>query len=236
MFSLTALPPPAPWTGLAPDAPDAPRRADAAADARQRIGDFPGAQRLPTRDLELYVVRDFLPPATCAALIAAIDAGRTPSTVVADDPIPNFRTSETCYLDARDPSARGVETQLDALTGIAAVHGELMQGQRYGVGQEFKPHHDFFDTRQRYWQDQALMGGQRTWTAMAFLNTPEDGGRTAFPEAGLTISPRAGNLLVWNNLDPYGLPNQASLHQGMPVLHGVKYVLTKWYRERPWCR
>jgi len=26
------------------------------------------------------------------------------------------------------------------------------------------------------------------------------------------------------------------LHQGMPVEQGVKYVLTKWYRERPWCR
>jgi len=28
--------------------------------------------------------------------------------------------------------------------------------------------------------------------------------------------------------------NDFSLHQGMPVEAGVKYVLTKWYRERPW--
>ena len=52
--------------------------------------------------------------------------------------------------------------------------------------------------------------------------------------AKVRITPRKGNLLVWNNLDEQGAPNMASLHQGMPVIAGVKYVITKWYRERPW--
>lgn len=74
---------------------------------------------------------------------------------------------------------------------------------------------------------------------MVFLNAPEAGGRTNFPTAGLMITPRTGNLLVWNNMDALGARNAASLHQGMPVergVKGVKYVLTKWYRERPWHR
>ena len=37
-----------------------------------RLGATKGAQRVPTRDLELYVVRHFLDPAGCAALIVAI--------------------------------------------------------------------------------------------------------------------------------------------------------------------
>ncbi len=214
--------------------PDTLGRADAAAIVGQRIAAFPGAMRMPARDLELYMIRDFIPPATCAALIAIIDASCEPSPVIADDPIPDYRTSETSYLTADDPAARSVEVLLDALTGIDPVHGELLQGQRYAVGQEFKAHHDFFDTDQLYWRDQVAIGGQRTWTAMAFLNEPEAGGRTNFPTAGMTVSPRAGNLLVWNNIDEFGVPNQASLHQGMPVEAGFKYVLTKWYRERPW--
>ena len=34
-------------------------------------------------------------------------------------------------------------------------------------------------------------------------------------------------------MDSKGEPNPYSIHQGMPVLSGVKYI-TKWHRERPW--
>jgi prolyl 4-hydroxylase len=77
-------------------------------------------------------------------------------------------------------------------------------------------------------------GGQRTWTVMMFLNDVEAGGHTYFPNANVKITPRQGNLLAWNNLDKNGDPNPFSLHQGMPVEAGVKYIITKWYRERPW--
>jgi prolyl 4-hydroxylase len=215
---------------------DAWIRSEAAQRVREELVDSHRAVRLPARDLELYVVRDFLNARQCAALVAIIDADRIPSPVVADNPVPAFRTSETCYLYPTEPVVAAIGRSLDQLTGIDPVHGETLQGQRYAVGQQFKPHHDFFHTDQAYWPEQAASGGQRTWTAMAFLNEPEAGGRTAFPTAGITITPRTGNLLIWNNLDAFGMPNQASLHEGMPVEQGLKYVLTKWYRERPWCR
>jgi prolyl 4-hydroxylase len=215
---------------------DARCRSDAAGIVRGRIISFAGAVRLPAKGLELYVLRDFLTTRQSAELMALIDADRVPSPVVSDAPVPAYRTSETCYLQSANPVVAEVETKLDRLTGIDPVHGELLQGQRYGVGQEFKPHHDFFHTDQLYWREQAAMGGQRTWSAMAFLNEPEAGGCTNFPTAGIMIGPRAGNLLVWNNMDELGSPNHASLHQGMPVERGVKYVMTQWYRERPWCR
>lgn len=211
-------------------------RADEAEIVRHRIADFPGAVRMPAAGVELYIIRDFLSAAQCAELIALIDADRIPSPVVADDPVPAYRTSETCYLHPGDAAVAAVERSLGRLTGIDPVRGERLQGQRYGVGQEFKAHHDFFHTDQLYWREQVAVGGQRTWSAMAFLNEPEAGGRTNFPTAGVVVTPKTGNLLVWNNMDELGSPNAATLHQGMPVERGVKYVLTKWYRERPWCR
>jgi len=39
---------------------------------------------------------------------------------------------------------------------------------------------------------------------------------------------------VWNNADEDGLPNLRTLHAGNPVTRGVKYIITKWYRARPW--
>ena len=69
---------------------------------------------------------------------------------------------------------------------------------------------------------------------MIFLNVPEEGGQTNFPAAGVKVTPRAGNLLIWNNMKPDGTPNPFAMHAGMPVVRGVKYVLTRWYRARPW--
>jgi prolyl 4-hydroxylase len=210
-------------------------RSNSAALVREQIACYPDAVRMPTNGVELYIIRNFLTLDECASLIALIDAKRVPSPVVSDDPVPSYRTSETCYLYAGPDAVTAVETKLDLLTGLEPRYGEALQGQRYAVGQEFKPHHDFFDTGQLYWQDQVTMGGQRTWSAMTFLNEPEAGGRTNFPTAGVAITPKAGNLVIWNNMDEFGAPNAGSLHQGSPVERGVKYVLTKWYRERPWC-
>ena len=167
-------------------------------------------------------------------LIALIDKDRQPSGLLADTPDPEFRTSESCNLRLTDRINQQVERKINGLMGIQPEHGETIQGQRYAVGQQFKEHHDFFYKSEPYWPAQEREGGQRTWTAMIFLNEPEAGGQTAFPKAGIQVTPRTGNLLAWNNLDEYGEPNIYSLHTGRPVGGGVKYVVTKWYRERPW--
>lgn len=201
---------------------------------RNRLLQVPGIFQIPARNLDIFAVRDFLTPVECEGLIERIDADRRPSTVLAEDPDPEFRTSESCNLDHTDPLVRQVEAKITNLTGIDPRHGETIQGQRYAVGQQFKPHHDFFYTSEPYWQQQKDIGGQRTWTAMMFLNQPEAGGQTFFEKAGVRVTPRTGNLLIWNNLDALGEPNPFSLHQGMPVEGGHKYVITKWYRENPW--
>ncbi len=50
----------------------------------ETLASRPGIQRVPTRDLELYIVRDFLDLATCAEMMERIDRNRRPSTI-ADD-------------------------------------------------------------------------------------------------------------------------------------------------------
>lgn len=190
--------------------------------------------RIPAPGFELFVCRDFLPAADCAALIRRIDAHRIPSTIVGGHSDPEYRTSETCNLDPHSPLAKRVEARLAEFSGLDPRLGETIQGQRYAPGQQFKPHHDHFDPNSPHWEEQDRMGGQRTWTMMIFLNAPEAGGQTYFPKAKLKITPRAGHLLAWNNLTEEGRENDLSLHQGLPVEDGTKYIITKWYRERPW--
>ena len=201
---------------------------------RDRLSNTPNVVKVPSPQLDLFVARNFLTQEECDKLIAIIDTNRQPSGVLGPDMDPEYRTSESCNVNPFDPFIKQIEDKIAALMPIDRSHGETIQGQRYAVGQQFKPHHDFFYTDQPYWPEQERTGGQRTWTVMMFLNEPEAGGHTAFPEAGVKITPKTGNLLAWNNLTPAGYPNSYSLHTGTPVVEGVKYVITKWYRERPW--
>jgi prolyl 4-hydroxylase len=201
---------------------------------RARLNANPDVMAIPSKGLDIFIARAFLTPEECADMIALIDANRSPSKLLAPSGDPEFRTSESCNVHPANPLVRRIEEKLAALTGLDPTHRETIQGQRYAVGQQFKPHHDFFHEGQAYWQQMQETGGQRTWTAMAFLNTPEGGGQTHFEHAAVKVSPRAGNLLLWNNLTDEGTGNLYSLHHGMPVTAGVKYVITKWHRERTW--
>lgn len=198
------------------------------------IGAHPGIQRVPSRDLTLFIQRGFLSAAECDGLVARIETQRRPSTIADANGDQYFRTSETCDLDHGDPFVAAINARLDAFAGIATAHGEPIQGQRYAVGQEFKAHTDYFDPKGADYPKYCSVGGNRTWTLMIYLDAPAAGGATRFTKIGKTVQPETGKLLAWNNRLPDGQPNPASIHHGMKVRSGVKHVITKWYRERPW--
>jgi len=199
-----------------------------------RLGQLPGVQKVPNSKLNLFIKKDFVDASLCEALIARIDLERRPSTVSDHNGDPGYRTSETCDLRADEPLTQRVEAALAAFLGLDPAYGEPLQGQRYAVGQEFKQHTDYFEPLSPEYEKFCGVAGQRTWTAMLYLNTPEAGGATRFKVIDKTVQPETGKLLVWNNLRADGSGNPATLHHGMKVRAGTKYVLTKWYRQRPW--
>ncbi|MFC4292996.1 prolyl hydroxylase family protein [Sphingorhabdus arenilitoris] len=184
--------------------------------------------------VQLYVYQGFLGPADCKILIDKIDADAVPSTLYKGTEQAGFRTSYSCHLSRWDPDVGRIEARMSDVLGIDNDFAETMQGQRYQVGQEFKAHHDFFHPAQDYWQQEGPAGGQRSWTAMIFLNEPEEGGNTEFPNIGIGVRPQAGMLLIWNNMNMDGTLNYKTLHSGTPVQKGTKYIITKWYRQNNW--
>ena len=201
---------------------------------RQRLQRNPQAYRIPTDKAEIFAVGDFLSPTECARFIDMVDSSARPSALHDMEIARVFRTSSSGDFDPLDPFVRAASRRIDDLLGIDPSFGETIQGQRYQPGQEFKPHTDWFHTDQFYWELERERGGQRSWTAMAFLNVVPRGGTTHFTEIGIEVEPKPGVLLVWNNALPDGTPNPDTIHAGTPVVEGVKYVLTKWYRTRPW--
>jgi prolyl 4-hydroxylase len=201
---------------------------------RKRLAGNPEIYRVPAEQAEIFAVGDFLTADECARLVEQIDAVARPSAAYDSEYADAYRTSYSGNFDPADPLVRAVTRRTDDLLGIDPALGETLQGQRYLPGQEFKAHFDWFAPESGYWKTEYSRGGQRCWTAMAFLNPVEGGGATDFPKLGITIEPKPGALLIWNNADPDGLPNEMTMHAGMPVTRGVKYIVTKWYRVRPW--
>ena len=193
-----------------------------------------GVQKVPSPKLDLFIKKGFLDPDACRALIALIDGRPGPPTIADDSGDAAFRTSETCDLDSRYLVVAAVERKIAALTGLDPAHGEPVQGQRYAEGQEFKAHTDYFEPSGADFLRYCAVAGQRTWTVMIYLNEPSAGGATRFKTIGKTVQPETGKLLAWNNLKPDGSVNVNTLHHGMKVRSGTKYIVTKWYRERPW--
>lgn len=218
---------------------DAPAQDKAAllrvgAHVRRKLDADPRAYRFETDRAEIWAVGDMFDETECDRLIRLIDTTTVPSEVLAHGDAEAWRTSSSGNVDRNDPFIQMIEARIDSLLGLPYEYGETMQGQRYEAGQQFKYHLDLFWTKADYWKDESRRGGQRTITAMAFLNDVEEGGATEFTQLGLAVKPRRGALLIWNNNLPNGMPNEDTMHAGTPVVKGVKYVLTKWYRSRKW--
>ena len=201
---------------------------------RKRIASDPRTYKVETEKAEIFAFGDFLTGDECKKFCSMIDLIAKPSTLHLEHYSSGFRTSYSGDFDPYDPFVMGISRRIDDLLGINPVCGEPIQGQRYLKGQEFRPHNDWFYTSEKYWDLEQRRGGQRSWTAMAFLNEVEAGGETHFVDVGIKIEPKPGVLLVWNNANFQGTPNIHTLHAGLPVEKGEKYVITKWYRTKKW--
>jgi len=195
---------------------------------------FAGGMAIENPFLEMVVAPHFLNADECALLVEMIDANRAPSTIADGGTarVDGFRTSETCAFDPAHPLIQLLDMRIALFLGLGIEHGEGIQGQRYAVGQEFKAHTDYFESEHPDAVTNVARLGNRTWTAMIYLNEPEAGGETYFHHLEHGFVPETGAMLCWNNVGADGKPNPYTLHQGKPVIAGTKYIITKWFRER----
>jgi prolyl 4-hydroxylase len=133
-----------------------------------------------------------------------------------------FERGETTLIDR-------VEKRIAELLHWPLDHGEGLQVLRYRPGAEYKPHHDYFDPVHSGTPRILERGGQRVGTLVIYLNTPEGGGATTFPDVGLEVAPVRGNAVFFSYDRPH--VSTKTLHGGAPVTAGEKWVATKWLRE-----
>ncbi len=188
-------------------------------------------------DPAMALCEDILSAEECAEFLDfAAKRGLQPSTIVDDTsgaarPHPERTSTSLMLRRAETELVDRIEHRLAALTGWPVANGEGLQILRYRTGQEYRPHFDSFPDGAGG-AIHTARGGQRVNTVLIYLQSPERGGGTCFPSAGLTVCPRAGSAVIFHNVDEVGRRAAASLHAGLPVENGEKIIITYWQRAR----
>lgn len=145
-----------------------------------------------------------------------------------------IRTSSDAAFDSilEDLALRAVQSRMAGAAGVPLVHAEHLVVLRYEPGQEYRPHRDYRPPSSI--ERDRPEAGNRLRTICVYLNEVEAGGETEFPVAGLKVAPRPGRAVVFDNLHADGMPDVDSLHAGLPVQRGVKWLATLWLRQAPY--
>ena len=109
------------------------------------------------------------------------------------------RTSEGMFFERGEfEVCARIEARMAALLRWPIENGEGLQILRYRPGAEYKPHYDYFDPAQPGTPALLARGGQRVASLICYLNTPERGGSTIFPDVGLEVAPVKGNAVFFS--------------------------------------
>ena len=143
-----------------------------------------------------------------------------------------LRTSSDAGFDPvhEDFALRLVQARMARLAGAEFTCAEPLIVLRYAPGEQFHPHRDYLAPS--VMATRRPEAGNRAATVCVYLNDVEAGGATRFPVNGATVPPRAGAGISFRNLRPDGQPDPDSLHAGLPVERGEKWLATLWLRER----
>ncbi len=182
----------------------------------------------------VVVFGGFLSDEECIALMAEaaprLLRSETVDNATGGSEVNAARTSDGMFFTrGESPLIDGIERRIAALLRWPLENGEGLQVLRYRPGAEYRPHHDYFDPAQPGTPRILQRGGQRVGTLVMYLNTPEAGGATTFPDVGLEVAPVRGNAVFFSYDRPE--PGTLTLHGGAPVTAGEKWVATKWLRE-----
>jgi prolyl 4-hydroxylase len=189
------------------------------------------------RDRRLFLVEAFLSAAQCERILEELEfAFWRPSTVAVrrrsgDLTIVRHATrksesaGETWFTSPLRRMIRAIDLRVQEFVPRLPASREEWQATRYFKNGRFEYHLDC-----GHWAREPA--GDRTHTAMIYLDTPRRGGNTRFRVLDVEVEPRPGRLVVWRNLTGENEPDPAMLHCSAPIEAGRKTVLVTWVRQR----
>lgn len=174
----------------------------------------------------IVVLEDFLLEGEAEILIREGVDLLERSTVrgVNDRLLSSQRTSRTAMLEYEKnlDVIDLIKKRAAKIVNIPIENIEPLQLVHYGVGEQYKPHYDFFSEDILNASEKGK--GQRQVTFFVYLNSLDEGsgGGTVFPKVNVKVPPKKNTAVLFfdtkNNQVDYN-----TLHGGAPVLKGEKW-------------
>lgn len=186
----------------------------------------------------VQVFQAFASPAECCWLIEIARERLGPSTVfdystggLRPD---SRRTSSVALFTFEDVDLviEMIRARISSTLGLPLRHFEVSQVLHYAPGQEFQPHHDYFDPTVKGFQEEIAKRGQRVATLLIYLNEEFEDGKTQFPSLGFSYRGEIGDAIAFFSVGQDGKPDPLTLHAGLPPTSGEKWIFSQWVRDR----
>lgn len=200
---------------------------------KNQIGD-----KIQTKDREITIVDKFEEPLVlvlenvlsaeeCEKLIECSKNRLKRSKIGSSRDENNLRTSSGMFFEeAENETITKIEKRVSEIMSIPVEHGEGLQILNYKVGQEYKPHLDYFTSKGK------PVENPRISTLVMFLNDVEEGGATEFPSLNFSAPPKKGSAVYFEYFYNDTNLNELTLHAGTPVVKGEKWVATQFMRRK----
>ena len=166
-------------------------------------------------------IPNYLTEQECTMLIGLGESGELDIGRVSGKKLLGYRKARVTWLKTYSPLIDRIKNDVAELTGYPVENQEGFHFVKYNIDGEYKLHLD---------------GKQRPKTALVYLNNGFTGGETEFPKINTIIKPETGKLVIWDNTTEDGLINPNSLHAGLPVIVGTKYIGVIWIRGEKWIK
>jgi len=124
---------------------------------------------------------------------------------------------------------RKLNRRIEHVTGLLAdsskKYSEPFMCGNYGIGGYYGTHPDYFSDENANGFSET---GNRVATILTIFSSPEAGGGTVWPYAGISMFPEKGSSLFWYNTFTDSDPDILTQHAACPVLLGNKWIGNKW--------
>jgi len=178
-----------------------------------------------------FVYDDFISKEDCDFIIEVSKPLMKDATTVAPQ-VEDYRTNSNCFINyGTYGPVDALAYKVSEITKSPIENFESLQVNHYTHGQRYKKHHDYFDGDKDSHEKHLKRGGQRTWTALIYLNDVESGGETIFNNINEKIKPKQGTVVIWKNSEN-GKLFVDSMHEALPTVNCEKWSANVWIREK----
>lgn len=173
------------------------------------------------------ILENVLSDEECDALISFSKDRLKRSKVGKSRDVEELRTSSGMFFEeGENDTIIKIEQRIAEIMCIPVEHAEGLQILNYQIGQEYKPHVDFFKATDKRNEN------TRISTLVMYLSDVEDGGETYFPALNVSVAPKKGRAVYFEYFYDNQELNEQTLHGSAPVAQGDKWVATQWMRRK----